>query len=642
MTAGNTPGPHGQDAREYRMTRRGVLLGLLLVPFNVYWVIAAELRWYVVLTLNPLFVTPVFYLFALAGLNALLRRKLPRLALTRADLVVVYVMLVMSCTIATHDFIINLMSTMGWASWYATPENRWEQLLFPHLPRWMFVWDRDVLQGAFYGSRPLHDPEVLRVWLPPLAFWSVFILSIGWIMLCMSVIVRRAWMDETKLSFPIVRLPLELTQADSPGSLVRSRALWAGFLAAAALGVLNGLHVWYPNLPHIPVRARWVSFPYPPWSAAGPMAIAWYPFGIGLAYIVPLDISFSCWFFYLFYRAQAVLGYLAGYGSVPDFPFVREQGMGAWLAFGVSLLVVYRRYLARIFRSAVGLERVDDSGEPMSYRLAVWGLAGGVLVFGGFWAIAGMSLVWVVVVLAVYLLVSLSITRVRAEAGGQHNVWDLEPMNLMRLFDSHALGPANLAMAAASHWYWRLNRSHPMPSQFEAFKLAQENGMKLNSLVIPMLAAFAIATVAGMWACLHIFYRDGAARCYGFPVWTGIESYGWLSRALDPGFEAEPSRWGVVGGAAGFTALLAWLRTRFIWFPFHPLGYCMASEMPWLWFPFFVAWALKLTVLHSGGLRLYRQTLPFFLGLVLGDYVTGAVWSFIGITLDVPVTQIFH
>ena len=139
-------------------------------------------------------------------------------------------------------------------------------------------------------------------------------------------------------------------------------------------------------------------------------------------------------------------------------------------------------------------EKVDDSAEPMSYRLAVWGLLGGMVVFGGFWLAAGMSLIWVVVILLVYLLLSLSITRVRAEAGGQHNVWDLEPMNLMRLFDSHVLGPGNLAMAAASHWYWRLSRSHPMPSQFEAFKLAQENGMKLSSLIVPMLAAFAIAT----------------------------------------------------------------------------------------------------------------------------------------------------
>lgn len=615
---------------------------MALVPVNVYWVIAAEIRWYVILTLNPLFITPVFYLFVLAGLNAIARSRAPKKVLGRGDLVVVYVMLVMSCTIATHDFIINLMSTMGWAAWYATPENRWEELIFPHLPRWMYVWDKDALQGYFYGGH-LYNARTLGVWLAPLAFWSVFILSIGWIMLCLSVIVRRAWIDETKLSFPIVRLPMELVQSDSPSSMIRSRALWAGFALATAIGIINGLHVWYPTIPGIPIRARMLNLVVPPWSAAAPMWVAWYPFGIGLAYLVPLDVSFSCWFFYLFYKAQAVLGHRAGYGAVVDFPFVHEQGIGAWLAFGVSLLLLYRRYLKRILLSALGGPRIDDSLEPMPYRLAVWGLFAGSFVFCGFWVLAGMSVLWAVAILCVYLLLSLSITRVRAEAGGQHNVWDLEPMNLMRLFDSHVIGPANLALASASHWYWRLNRSHPMPSQFEAFKLVQQNGLRLRSVVLPILAAFVLANFAGMWACLDVFYRHGAAaKCQGFAVWTGGESYGWLSNALDPGFHAEPTRWGVVGGAGAFTLLLAWLRTRLSWFPFHPLGYCMGSELRWLWFPFLVAWVAKWAILHAGGLRLYRRSLPFFLGLVLGDYVTGAVWSLVGVLTGLPVTQTFH
>jgi len=128
---------------------RAVLLGVLLIPVNVYWVIVAELRWYAILTLNPLFVTPVFYLFVLVILNALLRRPAPRWMLSPAGLVVIYVMLVMSCTIATHDFIINLISLMGWARWFATPTNRWEDTLFPHLPRWLLVWDKELLEGFF-------------------------------------------------------------------------------------------------------------------------------------------------------------------------------------------------------------------------------------------------------------------------------------------------------------------------------------------------------------------------------------------------------------------------------------------------------------------------------------------------------------
>ncbi len=85
----------GADNARSAVTRRSVVIGLLLVPLNVWWVIAAELRWYVVLTLNPLFVTPVFYLFVLACLNTVNRRLCPRLVLRPGELVVIYLLLVL-------------------------------------------------------------------------------------------------------------------------------------------------------------------------------------------------------------------------------------------------------------------------------------------------------------------------------------------------------------------------------------------------------------------------------------------------------------------------------------------------------------------------------------------------------------------
>jgi len=632
-----------QKRTERKVPLRAVLIGLALVPFNVYWIIIAEVRWYVILTLNPLFITPVFYLFVLVGVNLLLRRLTPRYAFTSAELVTIYILLVLSCTIATHDYIINLMSTMGWARWFATPENHWEPNVFPHLPRWLLVWDRELLKGYFNGNSSLYQLAVLKMWLTPLAFWSVFIFAVGWIMLCLNVLLRRAWVDQTRLSFPIIRLPLALTEEDSPHSTLRSLALWLGFAFAVVLGTFNGLHEWIPNVPYFQVRARWINFPAPPWTATAPLALTFYPFAIGLAFLVPLDVSFSCWFFYLFIKVQAVTGYILGYGDVPDFPFMSEQGIGAWYAFGFFLLYSQRHYLRNVIHIALRPKDGLDSGEPMSYRMAFWGLIGGMLVFFLFWWAAGMSPIWVLVVMGTYLLLAICITRVRAEAGGQHTVWDLEPKNLFRLFSSQMLGPANLAAAALSHWYWRLNRSHIMPSQLEGFRLAQEHRIQLRSLVVPMMAALVLATFSSMWACLHLFYKEGAlAKCQGFAVWTGVESYEWLGHAVNYGFRAEPGRWGAIGGAAGLIVILSWLRSRFAWFPFHPLGYCIGPGLIWLWFPFFLAWLVKLFILRYGGLRLYRKTLPFFLGLVLGDYFIGAVWSLIGVIWHVPAYQTFH
>ncbi|HSV72820.1 MAG TPA: DUF6785 family protein [Chthonomonadales bacterium] len=634
--------PTATPARPAVLRARAIALGLALVPLNVYWVIFAELRWYNVLTLNPLFVTPVVFLLALSGWNLHLRRARPHWAFSPAELLTIYIMLVMSCTVATHDFLINLMSVIGWPRWSANASNNWETVLFPHLPKWLYVWDKELLAGAFTGGASLYRWEVLRMWAAPLGFWSIFILSVGLTMLCVNVLIRKAWVEQTRLSFPIIRLPLALVEEPRPGATICSRGLWIGFALVMALNTLNGLHEWYPSLPHLQTRAQWLNFTSPALAEMEPLAVTFYPFAIGLAFLVPLDVAFSCWFFFLFLKTQSVIGYWLGHGDTPDFPYLSEQCIGAWLTFALYLLWIMRGYLRDAVATAWRGDRRDE-GEPMSYRTALIGLLVGCSVFFVFWWQAGMSPGWVVVVLVSYLLLSLAITRVRAEAGGQHTVWDLEPMRVFRLFDSQALGASNIAAAGLSHWYWRLNRSHVMPSQLEAFRMAQEHHVPLRRLVWPMLAAYAVATIAGMWACLHVFYGEGAlAKCRGFAAWTVTETFSFMELGIGAGFDAEPGRWVAVAGASLGMGFMAWMRARFTWFPFHPLGYCIGPWLVWLWMPFFIAWASKLLLLRYGGLRLYRAALPFFLGIVLGDYTSAGIWSLIGVIWNVPTYQIFH
>ena len=69
-------------------------------------------------------------------------------------------------------------------------------------------------------------------------------------------------------------------------------------------------------------------------------------------------------------------------------------------------------------------------------------------------------------------------------------------------------------------------------------------------------------------------------------------------------------------------------RHRFSWWPLHPLGFpvSMGWVMNQIWFSIFLAWLVKVTVLKYGGPRFYRSTRPFFLGVVLGQFVVGGVW----------------
>ena len=82
----------------------------------------------------------------------------------------------------------------------------------------------------------------------------------------------------------------------------------------------------------------------------------------------------------------------------------------------------------------------------------------------------------------------------------------------------------------------------------------------------------------------------------------------------------------------GITLLLTFLRTQFVGFPLSPAAYVLsttwANEL--FWMDLFVAWVLKSLFLRYGGIQFYQRVLPFFLGLILGDFVTGAAWSLFG------------
>ena len=116
-------------------------------------------------------------------------------------------------------------------------------------------------------------------------------------MLCMNVLIRKRWSEEERLSYPIVQIPLAMT--DPKSGFWSNRLMWIGFALAAALDGLNGLNYLYPSIPALPYRgddldlSRFV--PDRPWNAIGATRADFYPFMIGLAFLLPQSII-TGWF----------------------------------------------------------------------------------------------------------------------------------------------------------------------------------------------------------------------------------------------------------------------------------------------------------------------------------------------------------
>jgi len=638
--------------RKPGVTLRAVLLGLILIPVNCLWVTVIEVRWY---NLDgsclPLFITPVFLLFLATVANIALARLSPRHALTQGELLTAYIMTVVSSTVAGHDTLQNMFGAITHPAWYdhLRPERNWATVLFPYLPKWLFVWDMPALHGFYEGGANPWAWRNIQPWIVPLAWWGLFFLVIVGMLLCLNVFIRRAWAENEKLAYPIIQLPVALTEGGTGKALFTSRLMWIGFAVAAGLTLLNGLRFFYPSLPYVNMKHNEtrITFATWPWNAGGDIPLDFYPFMVGLSYFVPLDLLFSCWFFFLFRKAEFVTGAATGLYQQLDFPYINEQASGAWIGLALLALWASRNSIKHALQVALGKVAADDQGEPLRYRWALLGLVVGTGFLLLFWRYAGMNLWAVAVVFGIYFLLALAITRVRAELGAPHEIYFVNPANIMvRVAGTDLLGPRNLAGISDTHWMNRCYRNHPMPNQLEAFKMGEVAGMSMRRVAFVLIFAAVVSVLATYAVSLWQGYTDGAlAKSRGFKWWAGAESYDRLQNWLETreiGQLQANRRLAMIAGFA-FVFFLRLMRTNYLWWPFHPAGYALGVSfaMDYFWFAFLMGWAIKGLLIRYGGMNLHRQAMPFFLGLVLGSYVMGSIWAAIGCLAGHDAYKIF-
>lgn len=625
---------------------RAILLGLALIPVNCYWVIITEVRWYSLDgTCLPLFILPIFMLFMLALLNLSIQRFSPRFALRPAELIIIYIMLTISCTLAGHDTLQNLFGMIAYPLWHSNlfPNLNWPDKFFNYLPTWLLVWDLPALEAFHEGHASWLNPAYLRAWASPLIGWGVFMVCMLATLFCVNVLIRKPWADSERLTFPLIQLPVAMCRQQG---FYLNRLMWLGFGLAFALRLFAGLHRFFPELPYLKINHNecFLLLPTPPWNAIGRLPFSFYPFMIGIVYFIPLDLSFSCWFFYLFRDAQIVTSAAAGWSSFQDMPYTDEQSAGAWIGMGLVLVWSLRKHLVRAFQSAFLRGPKEDAREAISYRWAFIGLFLGLAGMAAFGILAGMSLPIAAAFLIAWFLIALTINRVRAEFGAPHEIYFINPVpNLVALFGTDALSRQDLTGLSMMYWFNRCDRNHPMPTQLEAMKMSEGAGV-LKSLLWPILLASIIAILATYWAQLFQGYRDGAsAKSQGHKWWLGQQTFMPLANWIDFGEPVANSRRIAMLAGLGVVFALRALRDRFLGWPLHPAGYAlgMSFALQYFWFCFLLGWLIKLTIVRYGGMHAQRKAVPFFLGLILGDYTIGALWAIYGPLMGVQTYKIF-
>jgi len=602
-----------------RFIARVLIFGSLLITLNCYWIISAENRVIWELTDFSVFPTVLFTLFALAGVNLLLKRNFSNLALKNSEIAIIYVMVSVSTALAGHDIIRQLVPLMANPFWFATPENEWEELFFRHLPDWLTVPNRHLLRGYFESDENFWQPQYINAWIIPILAWTGFVVLLLFVTLCINIVIRQQWIEHEKLSYPLTVMPVEVIADKS--KLFSNKLVWIGFLIAFGLEMVAGLNYLYPSIPSLKIKYV-LPTSIRPWNAMSwGFAIYVYPFAIGLTYLMPLDLSLSLWFFLLTWKLQPVILTMLGYNTAVG--LMNEQRSGAWIGIGVIALLTSRNHIVSVVKQVL-VRKIDDG----LYYLAVFGLIFGTALMVLFWYHAGLS-PWVAIIyFVIYFVICVGMTRMRAELGPPtHELHGAHPDRLMVGFlGTRAIGAANLTNTTLLSWLAYGYRCHPMPHQLEGFKIGSYFDVRYRRLITAMILASIVGAFLSILLHVSLYHRFQFAR------W-GVGEFNHLrSRILfpkEPNIEVMQH----LGIGVAVTAILTVLKRRFIWWPFYPAGYAVSKgwAMTWMWFSIFLGWLAKRLLFSTGGVKYYRIMLPLFLGFIFGQFSAGSLWSLIGI-----------
>jgi len=315
------------------------------------------------------------------------------------------------------------------------------------------------------------------------------------------------------------------------------------------------------------------------------------------------------------------------------------------MAFAVLTLWLGRKQLAQAYRMATRAAR-ERSEDALMYRRAGVTLALSLVFIFAFGAAAELPLWLAAGIFTIYLLYVITAARVRAEVGTQWTfaplVWDPNQVFLLGL-GSGIFGARTLTNLAVLEGITVDVRGQPMPNHMESLKMAEEVGLPRRQLVTVIIAATLTGLPLAFYTSFQHWYHTGAltAKANFYHVYKVQLNYQYLLAKMDSPTKFNPAGLSAVGFAAAVTTGLTLLRARFAGWPFHPLGYVLSNTLTVgaFWLPLLMANVAKVVVLRYGGARLYRRSIAFFVGIILGDVLAEAGWSLAGWIAGFPVYQ---
>lgn len=491
----------------------------------------------------------------------------------------------------------------------------------------------------------------------------------------LAMLLYQSWARREKLVFPLARLPEEMLEEPGapPGSMpstFKSALFWAGFSIVVAILAYNASVQagWIRLQPlHLGIQRETLMKSleqtiFKGIADGGPRHFCLYFIfvAVGIAYLLPLQISSSMWIYNLGSIGLIMVGIWTAAGtSARSFPsdwlwensFVSALGAGGMLAFAASYLIkaVHERW---VFAREWG-EREGQVGFARFFgRFLLEFGWGGVLflaalsIIVGWLVWSGVALHWAVLFISIVILTTVGLMRVVAEGGMYWFQLHVSPFHLARLTGLAGTGnPATAgAIASLMPTYSVLfldTKNFLAPAVLNSFKMQDETRASRRTFHTAIILAIVATMIVSVVAVLLLGYEKGVDRGNRW-FWTSGPR-GLLDQTMrlvsGVGLQADVGWIGylyIIG--AGWVILSILMRRRHFWW-LHPIGFAMIANplATHLWFSFFLGWLFKKLTVQYGGRHMYARIRPFFIGIILGEVLSSFLWAVVANVFEIRI-----
>jgi len=469
-------------------------------------------------------------------------------------------------------------------------------------------------------------------WLGPLFNWLVLIFLGYLVFMTFNTLIYRQWAHHEKLIYPIAEVTCMLAADGSQPSdrgppLFKSGLFWFGFFLA--VGILGWNYMAtsavIPNIRAIKLESWGHDY-----IGAGILEGAKHTrfvfiFAIvGLAFLVPANISFSSWLFQLLsvcvYIVMAWLGLGVGRQTVGNHPHL-AMGGGGMLVFGLVTLWTCRHFLLCAFRPKVLQNLAED--ERKELRISSWAFLASVLTLVMMLTLRfEVNLFHTILYLIMALILTIAMIRSVAEGGilglesgfgcfdfvtkviGTSKAWCAPQLFApLVVYNTMIIGSLQAFIA---------------PGMANALKIREKMRVRRLSFHGAIWTGILVSVVVSVVTLIILSYDVGANSLHEWLQGKDGKAPGISELIASPTTgDSKESPW-VIAGAILMVFLLV-ARRSFFWIP-HPIGLvlCVNPVMIGFWASILIGWVAKSIVGKYCSEAQYLVIRTFFVGLVVG------------------------